>query len=420
MNYLNFRTLLGAGCALLTAVGAASAGGLERAGYNIDLLFDPSPVTGEITGTYVNPQRKLNGVVDTDPSDGIGSDGIGGGVTDGVRDTEGYFNPRFGLKAGFGEHFDCLFDYSQPWGAHSNPGAGWAGANSNIETKMESDSYGATCSYKLQMGKGQFRVLGGAFYQEIEGFKERLVAPVPAVAGSGVGRLDLSDNGAGWRFGAAYEIPEIAFRASLVYNSEVKLDDITGTVDVTEVPGFGTVIPVFSESRLPQSVEFKLQSGIAPGWLAFGSVKWLDWSVLQTVDFCAEAIRGVLPCEHQAEAGVNGFVTSLDLLYRDGWTVSGGVGHKFNDQWSAAANLTWDRGTSTGVGYQTDTWTLGAGVSYTPRANVELRLAGALGVLTGGSSGEVVRDGFIFGDDVSYSFDDDLVSGISGTFKVKW
>ena len=31
-------------------------------------------------------------------------------------------------------------------------------------------------------------------------------------------------------------------------------------------------------------------------------------------------------------------------MYRDGWTVSGGIGHKFNDQWSAAGQISWDQG----------------------------------------------------------------------------
>ncbi len=43
-------------------------------------------------------------------------------------------------------------------------------------------------------------------------------------------------------------------------------------------------------------------------------------------------------------------------------------------KWSGAVSLTWDRGTSQGYGIQTDTWTLGAGVSYTPTENVEFAL----------------------------------------------
>ncbi len=54
-----------------------------------------------------------------------------------------------------------------------------------------------------------------------------------------------------------------------------------------------------------------------------GSLKWTDWSVLQDIPFYYKGVRA----------------TSLDLLYRDGWTVTAGVGHKFNDQWSGALQV---------------------------------------------------------------------------------
>ncbi|MBY8915596.1 OmpP1/FadL family transporter [Nitratireductor rhodophyticola] len=394
----------------------AYAGGLERGGYNVDLLFDPAPFAFEATGTYVMPQRKLDNVVDTNPLDGTPA-----GPSQGVKDTESYFSPRLGVKVGIGEQIDCMVDYSQPWGVHTNPGANWAGANHNIETKVDSHNFGGTCSYKMQAGKGQFRVLGGVFYQKLEGFKERQVF-FPTLAGNGIGRLDLEGSGVGWRVGAAYEIPEIAFRASLVYNSRVKLDDITGTLDLSRIPGAvsppvtGRITPVFGATEMPETVELKVQSGIAPGWLAFGSVKWVNWSILQSIPFCPEATRGIA-CTTTGPTRA----TSLDLLYRDGWTVSGGIGHKINEQWSAAASLTWDRGTSQGFGHQADSWTLGGGVAYTPNENVEMRLSGALGILTSGESGAIVGDdGRVYGNDISYTFDNDLVGALSASMKVKW
>ncbi len=42
----------------------------------------------------------------------------------------------------------------------------WAGANNNIETKVESDNYAATCSYKWEAGPGVIRIIGGVFYQK--------------------------------------------------------------------------------------------------------------------------------------------------------------------------------------------------------------------------------------------------------------
>jgi long-chain fatty acid transport protein len=418
MNKPLLKTL-GAGCVSLAVIGTASAGGLERGGYNIDLLFDPARFASEASVTYVMPQRDLEDVVDVNPANGIGSNGIGGGATSGIRDTEEYAIPRIGFKASIGDAVDCMVDYSQPWGAHSNPGRDWMGANSNIETKINSDNIAGTCSYKMQAGRGQFRILGGAFYQQVDGFKERQAVPdiilTPGglfdIPGSGVGRLELEGDGVGWRIGAAYEIPEIAFRASLVYNSEVDLGDITGTLDLTEVPPslnpldprLGVVTDVAGTQSMPDSVEFKIQSGIAPDWLAFGSIKWVDWSTFQEIFFCN--VDQTEPCNADTDE------TSLELLYRDGWTVSGGVGHKFNDQWSGAASIAWDRGTSTTLGIQSDTWTFSAGAAYMPTKNMEFRLGGALGVLTSGESED---------DEIAYEYGNDLVAAISASAKIKW
>jgi long-chain fatty acid transport protein len=400
-----------AGCTLQSP---ALAGGIERGGYNIDLLFDPSSVAIESTATFVMPQRKLKNVTDTFAGDGALNTL---GYSSSVEETEDYWSPRIGAKAGF-EGFDCLVDYSQPYGAHTNPGARWAGANQNIETKINSDNYALTCSYKFDAGPGDLRVIAGANYLQMDGFKERLVMAPERIAalgmtGSGVGRLDLEGDGWGWRAGVAYEIPEYALRASLMYYSQVKLNSVTGEVDLTNlpaglggaIPGAGTVIPVEGSTAMPEAIELKLQSGIAPDWLAFGSVKWTNWSVLQRIPF-------------YSAGGAE--VTALELGYRDGWTVTGGVGHKFNEQWSGAVSLTWDRGTSQGFGTLTDTWTVGAGVAYSPNKNVEIRLAGVLGVLTGGSSSAVTIDGIAAGDEATYRFGDDLVAALSTSLKVKF
>lgn len=424
---MNKKINLGMGLLLAGACFASSAqaGGLERGGYNIDLLFDPSTYAAEAAATYVNPQRELNNVRDTIPLDpGAGGDGnLNGRPNNGIADTEGYWVPRVGLKAGFGDAIDCMADYSQPWGVHVNPGANWAGANDNIETKIESDNYAATCSYKFDLGQGQLRVIGGGFYQEISGFKDRLVlGNLPAAFGTGVGRLQLEGDGFGWRTGVAYEIPEYALRVSLVYNSAVDLGDITGTLDLSQVPNLtgnpllGVITDVYGTAEMPDSLELKFQTGVAPDWLVFGSVKWTDWSQLQSLPFCPTSTKGVVACTTSGPTEA----TSLDLLYRDGWTISGGVGHKFNDKWSGAASLTWDRGTSTGLGTQTDTWTLGAGVSYAASENIEFRVGGAIGLLTSGSSGVVVKDGRAFGTRVAYDYDNDFVGAISTSVKVKF
>jgi long-chain fatty acid transport protein len=400
------------------------AGGLERGGYNIDLLFEPSDYALDASGTFVMPHRKVKNAVDNP----VRSGPLPASWSTSADDSESFWSPRIGMKASIGDFGDCMFDYSQPWGADLNPGI-WQGASYNIDTKVKSHNYAATCRVKFEAGKGDFSIIGGGFYQELSGYKLRqVVSPDILTAfglpGTGVGRLDMEGDGWGWRAGIAYEIPEIAFRASLVYNSAVD-HDLSGTVDLTNVPGAilpapiqplgGRIIPVFGAVSMPDSLELKLQSGIAPDWLAFGSVKWTDWSQIQVVPFCPV---GTATCAPGASA-----INTLDLFYRDGWTVSGGVGHKFNDQWSGAVSVTWDRGTSTVIGTQTDTWMLGTQLIYSPNKNIEFKIAGAVGLLTSGSSsiaGAPCGAGFTCGNEAGYDFGNDVVAAISTGIKVKF
>lgn len=421
MTNKTFKSLLAATAASLAFVGAAEAGGLERSGYNIDLLFEQGNAFNS-SAAYVMPNRKLKNVVDTDSSDGPMN--AVPGVKNSANESEAYWVPYLGAKIGYND-VDCMIDYSQPWGAHTNPGANWAGAQGNIETDIGSNNYAATCSYKFQLSKGSIRFIGGAFYQELSGFKQDLVAPAAfSPLGQDIyGKVALKGDGWGWRAGLAYEIPEIALRASLVYNSKVDLGDITGdlTVGVAGAPASIQDVPIYGNAEMPQSVELKLQSGIAPGWLAFGSVKWTDWSELDRIGICPVATKPLGGCDTTKAYKA----TSLDLHYRDGWTVTAGIGHQFNEQWSGAAQIGWDRGTSQGFGSQTDTWTVGGGVSYKPQDNIEIRLGGALGILTSGNSkpyfdpdadggaGETVGS-------ASYDFGNDLVSAVQASFKIKF
>lgn len=104
--------------------GSAFAGGLERAGYNIDLLFDPSKAAFEAGVVFVNPDRQIYNTKDTNAANGSGTNGIGGGTTT-ARDASSYSVPRFGVKVNIFDSVDCLADYSQPWGIHAAPGRNW-------------------------------------------------------------------------------------------------------------------------------------------------------------------------------------------------------------------------------------------------------------------------------------------------------
>ncbi|MEM1378263.1 MAG: outer membrane protein transport protein, partial [Pseudomonadota bacterium] len=204
------------------------------------------------------------------------------------------------------------------------------------------------------VGPGQLSVIGGGFMQYLD-FEQLVVG--------GLYNFSLSDLEPGFRVGAAYEIPEIALRAELMYRSAV---NISATGTFLQTTAAAALVPNVAENQnatgdgtFPQSLELNLQTGVVPGWLVFGSVKWTDWSVFETLNYFGNGASGP---------------ATLDFFYRDGWTVSGGVGHQINEQLAVSASLTWDRGVGTGWDLAgADVYTLAVGGSWKPNEKSEFR-----------------------------------------------
>ena len=149
------------------------------------------------------PQRKLKNVRDTDTSTSPGGGNLNSRPNT-ADDSSNYTIPYIGFKAGFGDAIDCLVDYSEPFGAHTNPGLNWAGANNNIETEIKTRNYGGTCSYRFDVGPGQLRLIGGASIRKSKVSRNvwsRRSRGWPALVYDGTGRLDLDDQAWGWRAG---------------------------------------------------------------------------------------------------------------------------------------------------------------------------------------------------------------------------
>lgn len=397
----------------------ALAGGFDRGGVNIDLLYAPESYVGEAGITYVFPDRTLKNVT---RGVNLANPALPAASTASVGVDGDYFVPRFGVKFDLGQSTSCLATYSEPFGADADYGLNNAYSATAVEFKVDSEDVGLTCSYKFALPKGQFRVIAGLSYLWFEGTQARQtfadfapfgtsvsISPlIPNINPQGLGTFELSDEALGWRVGAAYEIPEIALRASLVYNSKYELDGLSGTVDTTSLGGLGTINAVTASSEIPQSIELKVQSGIAPGYLAFGSLKWQQWSNLSTIP-----IVGVT----SPVTGAPSPDIAFEPLYRDGYTASLGIGRAFNDELSGALSLGWDRGTSTISGSQTDTWSLSGGVSYKPTENIEISFGGLVGLLTGGTS---LPTGGDAANNLTYSFDDDFVGALTASAKIKF
>lgn len=385
------QILYGAAVAAFTGFmpGSVLAGGYDTGEQDWDFLFQQKSVAFEAGVRYIAPQRTLNNII------GV----FGPSVS--TDETEAFAIPRFSATARLGQTVTCMASYREPWGGHADYGIFWTYAASAIEQHFSSQDFGLTCGARVPLSKGQLHFIGGISHQTIEYELTRAIGP------GAIARTDVSDSGVGWRAGIAFEIPEYALRASLIYNAQIDYR-MTGTLSAGPV-----IIPIFGDISMPQSIQLRARSGIAPGWLAFGAVKWTDWSVTDNMWLCPV---GLPVCGPPPLA-----VSALTLLWKDTFTVTLGVAHQVNDVVSVATSLTWDQGATQGFTSQTDTWVADATVVIIPNDNVEISLGANIGVLTGGTLSTLVLPGGI-PNPVGYTatFGDDLLYGLSARAKIRF
>ena len=389
--------------ALSAATSAAHAGGFSRGSADTDLIYEEGNFNIRAGVTIVSPTRKFT--VNGNPA------------LVGTNYTTTYVVPTAAIKLNVTDDLRCAGTLSQPYGGSVNYAA--PTTSGKLSENFTINELGATCAYKFDLGKGRAWLLGGVFG---ESFEYDRVNFTPA----GNANLELGGTDVGYRIGGAYEIPEIALRAQLMYRSGSEYG-ATGTLAVptaavlgqqaaialaagnpvlagqlqvqalaAAAAGLVTTVPATGTGTLPQSVELKLQSGIAPGWLAFGSVKWTDWSVTEQL-----IVNSALGPQ------------TNDYFWKDGWTVSLGVGHAFNEKLSGAASLTWDQGVKTGWDLSSDTWTLGVGGSYRDDMGGEFRggvgvtyLTAATETLNAVGTNSAVKGGIAY--------------ALSASYKVRW
>ena len=360
----------------------AMAGGYDIGEQDWDFLFQQDTVSVEAGVRYINPDRILHNI----------TNGVIGSPD--VAEASPFTVARASATARIGNHVRCMGSYREPWGGHAVYGRNWSFSGSATEQHFSSEDYGITCAFSMPLDRGQLSIVGGYSWQQIHYELDQFFAVGPGFAAS----TQVKDAANAWRAGLAYEIPEYALRASLIWNSAVDYS-MTGTV----FNPLGYSGPVKGFITMPQSVEARFQSGVAPGWLAFGSVRWTDWSVADAMPLCPVAV----PVCTQAFAA-----SGLVLQFKDTWTVTLGAAHQFNDHFSLAGNVTWDQGSSQGFTSQTDTWVAGLTAVLTPAEGVVLKLGGTAGVMTAGSLSTMTLQGGIpnpvgytatFGNDLVYS-----------------
>lgn len=376
-------TLSGATALSLLAMAAANAGGFSRGTADTDILFEQGNFNVRTSVTVVSPERKIK------------SNAFNSNIGHDYADT--YVMPSLAAKFRISDNLSCAGTITNAFGAASSfatPRLADLTGQGKLEEVFTVMEYGATCAVGFDLNKGRISFLGGAFVEDFDyDLTVGALTGNPAMPVITALTSELSGTAWGWRAGVAYEIPEIALRGQLLYRSGTKIDadGSANHIQLGQIAAGGT-------GKLPQSVEAKFQTGIAPGWLAYGSVKWTDWSVNKDLTLVLKPAPG----------------QNIDrpniYNWRDGWTIMGGIGHSFNEQVSGTAFLMWDRGVSTGEDLYGDVVTLGAGLIMKDGFG-ELRLGG--GVSRVGSVKETKTMGLY---EVGSGWS---VSGLAG-YSLKW
>ncbi|MFC6166654.1 OmpP1/FadL family transporter [Acinetobacter terrestris] len=356
----------------------AFAAALDRSGQSIAAFLQP--------GNYFEA-----GISVLDPNVS-GLDAAGNSTGDMAGD---YYFPSAALKFQVTDNFSFGLLYDQPFGADAeyNPGsifsvnpnevvatipnpaapggivpvtaemAGVANQVTRVEVKTQNLSF----LVGFQPTEN-WNIYAGPVYQTAKGNVSLRGAGYGGAAAFGSYDANMKEDSAlGWIAGLAYQIPEIALKASLTYRSEIE-----HKLQATETAGFGSLDlslnPSFAAGKTdvttPQSVNLDFQTGIMADTVAFANVRWVNWE-----DF---SIRPNYFGQAAAASPLVGQAINLVDYSDDQWSATAGVGRKFSEQWAGNVSVGWDSGAGnpvTTLGPTEGYWNVGLGLQFSPATN---------------------------------------------------
>ncbi len=285
----------------IAVTGVVSAANIERTSQSVGILFEVGRYAEFSIGSA---SPSVSGVAVA------GTPGVSSGNM-----ASDYSSVSLGYKQSIGNNFDVALIIDEPVGANVKYPGGNGYLIGGSTATLDSTAITGLIKYKYP---NNVSVYGGIRSQSLGGkvHLEQLGSP----------SYDLTvgqKHELGYVAGFAYEKPEIALRAALTYNSEIKHD----FGDVLEQGGAS--LP-FS-STIPQSVNLEFQSGVAKDTLVFGSIRWVEWSKFN-----------IAPYGYGLATGGS----SLVDYGNDSTAYNIGVGRKLNDKWSAAVSLGYEPSTA--------------------------------------------------------------------------
>jgi len=218
-----------------------------------------------------------------------------------------------------------------------------------------------------------WNIYGGAVYQTIKGN-----VSLRGQAYSLYNGYDTSipeDSSVGWLAGLAYQIPEIALKASITYRSEID-HDVNMNESIPTLPALAllpngaaaaaAIAAASGETKIttPQSVNLDFQTGIMANTVAFANVRWVEWSKFSIQPYKFGLISEAVGPIVDRPDGFN-----LVEYEDDQISATVGVGRKFNDLWAGNVSVGWDSGAGNPVSTLGPTegyWNVGLGLQYSP------------------------------------------------------
>ena len=244
-------------------------------------------------------------------------------------------------------------------------------------TKVEVDTQNLSMIFGFQPTKN-INLYGGGVYQTVKGNVSLRGSAYSLY--NGYDAKIKETGGVGWLAGAAFQIPEIALKASVTYRSEidhdVKIDkpfpNLTGALSLLD-PVNGATAATNIQNRnektritTPQSVNLDFQTGVMANTVAFANLRWVNWknfSIRPDQFGEVSKIAGKIPGIDRP----NGF--NLVEYSDDQISATVGVGRKLNEQWAGNVSVGWDSGAGNPVSTLGPTegyWNVGLGAQFSP------------------------------------------------------
>jgi long-subunit fatty acid transport protein len=327
------KALLATTC-LLAAPLAAQAGGLEKSGQPVTLLFEKGDVA-QLDLAYGIPS--VTGV----DSFGTQSDDV----------AEDFFRYGGGIKKDLNDKWSVALIIDEPYGADL------AYAPSNFAfggTFADFHSVEATGLARYKLNKN-FSVHGGLRVARFGGDAATMGAAFGPLSGYSFQGDD--DWGLGYVAGVAYEIPEKALRVALTYGSAIDFE-LDSTETFPAAVG-GLVNEGVTDISMPRSVNLDFQTGIAPKTLLLGSMRWTNYE----------------GWEVRAPGLADNFDAILASKDYNIWTYKLGVGRQITEHWAGAVQALYEPSINKTLGPLNPTdgaFGLGVGASYTTDAGIKI------------------------------------------------